>query len=708
MYSLINRQIQFKPTKIQCLYIISIAMCIVMDGLSAQENLPSSERIDSSQIQEQVVEYPVSFFIRFKPTTALDIVSQVPGFQVDDGNEVRGFGETAGNILINGRRPSAKEDLPSLILGRIPAELVERVDLIRGHVSGVDMRGQTVVANVLLKEGAPATVRWETGVRKNTLRDRLLFRGNVSVSNQWRGIDFNAGISGERNASGEDGKEDVFDGTDVLLEKRIEDSIEDAYKGAFNLTASSWWGETLLQFNTSLNRTREKEPLISTRIPQVSGREARRDDFLRNQKVFDIEQGLTAERRIWNALTGKLIFLYIYEDDDDQIFFRSADRESIENEGIARLELDWAGIKGHSIQAYLEGAYNSLDSSLIQVQDDGSGLVNIDVPGANTKVEELRGDFLLRDTWNLSKVEIDYGLGAEVSNISQSGDANQERNFFYLKPHMVVSYSPTQSVQSRIRLAREVAQLDFDDFVSASIFLDDDVTLGNPDLRPDTTWILEASHERRFTQESVIKVTLFHHWINDVLDLLPITSTSEAPGNIGDGRRWGMKIESTLPLAWTGLTGAKLDLKYRWQDSKVIDPVTGNHRVLSGERGFGGTPYIAFENENRYALIMDYRQDFEEARIAWGLNVAKRAKREVFKVNELDIYDEGFAFNGFIETTRWMGVKLRLIGENLSNLKQDRNRIIYTGERDLFPVDVRENNIGREGVRITLAMSGSF
>ena len=121
---------------------------------------------------------------------------------------------------------------------------------------------------------------------------------------------------------------------------------------------------------------------------------------------------------------------------------------------------------------------------------------------------------------------------------------------------------------------------------------------------------------------------------------------------------------------------------------------------MSGERGFGGTPHIAFDNENRYALILDYRQDFEDAELAWGLNVGKRAKRELFKVNELDIYDEGFAFNGFIETTRWMGVKLRLVGENLSNLRQERDRTIFAGERDLFPLDVRENNVGKEGVRI--------
>jgi hypothetical protein len=704
-----------------CRHIYVVVTLIVgLGGNVLAQQLENNRTTASGNAEEQIVDYSAIFFSKYKPNTALDMVQQIPGFILDDINNNRGYGASAGNILINGRRPGSKEDALSAILGRIPASQVERVELIRGQVRGVDLRGHTVVANVILHDNSPAGVRWEAGVRRNTLVDRLLFRGNISVSDNWNDIDFNMGLNGERSSTGENSPEDVFNGANILTEKRFDTSVERGYKTSANINASTWIGETLFQINSKLSIETEKEPKKSRRIPQVPGIQRRTELFFDNPESHEIELGVNAERLFKEDLLGKLIFLYNYSDSTkgstqtrlnaagDQTFFRDANSNRDDNEAIARLELNWTGLSGHAIQANMEGAFNSLDNSLAQTEDGGLGPVVVSVPGANTRVEEVRGDFLLRDTWSLGEFEMDFGLGAEVSTISQSGDATLDRNFFFLKPHSVLTYSPEQDKQSRVRIAREVSQLNFNDFVSSSIFQDDDLALGNPELSPDTTWLLEASHERRFGQESVIKMTVFHHWISNVQDLLPITDTFEAPGNIGEGRRWGLVLESTLPLVWLGLSGAKLNIKGRWQDSTVVDPVTGNNRALSGNKGFGGNPYISFNSENRYALIFDYRQDFEVAKVAWGMNIGMRDERTLYNVNELDVYDEGIALNSFIETTRWFGLKLRLIGENLTDLSQVRNRITYTEKRDLSAIGSRELSKEFEGVRITFAMSGSF
>ena len=82
--------------------------------------------------------------------------------------------------------------------------------------------------------------------------------------------------------------------------------------------------------------------------------------------------------------------------------------------------------------------------------------------------------------------------------------------------------------------------------------------------------------------------------------------------------------------------------------------------------------------------------------------------RPLYKVNELDVYDENTALNTFIETTRWLGLKLRLVGENLTHLDQVRDRTVFTGRRGLSPVDFREVETGKEGIRLTVSLSGSF
>lgn len=106
---------------------------------------------------------------------------------------------------------------------------------------------------------------------------------------------------------------------------------------------------------------------------------------------------------------------------------------------------------------------------------------------------------------------------------------------------------------------------------------------------------------------------------------------------------------------------------------------------------------------------VDYRQDFETARVAWGLTYADRGDRPLYKVNELDVHSEGPAGTFFIETTRWFGVKINLLWDNIFNFKRHRERTRFVGERSLSPVDsviVRDRQHDR--YRIGLHVSGTF
>jgi hypothetical protein len=387
---------------------------------------------------------------------------------------------------------------------------------------------------------------------------------------------------------------------------------------------------------------------------------------------------------------------------------RLSDEDTDSTEAIARLEFDWTGITDHTFQLNLEGAFNSLDGALAQTEDRGDGPEDSTIPGANIRVEEVRGDFLVKDTWTLGLFELDYGVGAEVSTITQTGDAEQERTFFFTKPQAVLSYNSGQGHQTRMQISREVSQLDFGDFVSTALFEDDDLSLGNPDLRPDTTWIAQMIHERRFGPQSVLKITAFHHWISNVLDLLPLSATSEGTGNIGDGKRWGVEVETTIPFDWLGLKGSRLDIFGRWQDSSVTDPVTGEKRVLSDRLPPGRLMPLVFNVESKYVLSVDYRQDFQALRYAWGWDVRMRGERPRFKVNELDVLDEGTEFNVFLETTRFFNLKSTFRVENILDLFDTRDRTIFVGERDLTPVSIRELRIRRRALRLSFTVSGSF
>lgn len=694
---------------------------LVITLLLAVSLLSQAYAAEHGSQSEQVVTYVADFFSRYQPNTALDMVNQVPGFQLDDGSSERGFIGSTGNLLINDKYPSAKQDTPTAILTRIPANQVARIELIRGRVRGIDLQGQSVVANVILRDNSDIAVRWETFIQhSNTGPWKPI--ANISLSHQWKGIEYNAGINIERESNGERGIENVLSSDGALVEGRTDELLQTGLKQMdIFLNTKTTLAETLLQFNGKFSVKNGPEYRTSIRTPVATGI-SRESLFKDSQNLPSFELGMDAERDVMADLGVKAILLYTFSDRDFrnlqsnrnenniELTQRIANSETITQEGIARLELDWTGLTGHNIQLNMEGAYNSVDGSLIQTLDSGAGPVIIDVPGANTRVEEVRGDFALKDTWDLGSIELDYGIGAEVSTITQSGDVVQERDFFFIKPQFVMTYTPLERQQTRVVLLRDVAQLNFDDFISSTVFEDNDLALGNPDLRPDTTWIAELSHEYRFGSLGVIRATVFHHWISDVLDLLPLSSSFEAPGNIGDGRLWGATLETTLPLEWTGLKGARLDLKGRLQDSTVVDPVTGQDRQLSAAQvGFGGPPTIRFrDNGSDYIYDIAFRQDLESARIAWGWDIAEQGERPRYKVNEFELFNEELEVNAFVESTRWFGIKVRLDVNNLLNYTETRIRRIYAGERGLSDVSstiLRERTPGR---RIKLTLSGSF
>jgi len=676
--------------------------------------------------EDLVVTYPAGFFARYQPNTALEMVNQVPGFLLDDGGDERGFGGSVGNVLINDRYPSAKQDSPSQILQRIPAAQVERIELIRGQVREIDLLGRPVVLNLVLVEEAEAAIRWEAGVRKNFELSPLAPNGGISISDRAGSWNYNLGADGRKASFADPGRRDIYDATGTLVEQRFEDHEGWGFNANTYLVASREVGDTLVHVNSSLGAEIRTEELLTDNIPQMAGSLPSSDRLVRKRRNLRFEFGADAERSLGKELTGKAILLYFQLDQEpevtqrrfdelgDETLFRRAETEAKTTETIGRLEFGWSRFENHVLQLNVEATRNVIDSELVQTVDDGMGLMIVPVPGANTRVEETRGDILLNDTWTRGRIKFEYGIGYETSTITQTGDAEEKRSFSFIKPRASLTYSANPKRQTQLRLAREVSQLDFSDFVSASVFEEDDLALGNPSLKPESTWIAQLSEEWRFGELGVVKITAFHHWIADVEDLLPFVppvpppgdEQFEVPGNIGDGRRWGVELETTIPLDATGLAGSRLDAKLRWQDSTVTDPVTGEDRVLSSEPG--SSQDIAFRNENEYAILLNFRQDLEAAKIAWGLDYRQRAERPLFKVNELEVYDEGTQFNAFIETTRWWGIKMRLTLNNITDVADYRDRIIYEAERSLSPVAFREIRRLTNGTRLILGISGAF
>jgi len=666
---------------------------------AAQPGVP-----ESRGSSEDTVIYPASFFSGYQPVSARDIVEQVPGFQVSDGDGGRGFAGAGGNVLINGERPSSKQDSISSILARIPASRVERVELIRGNTGRFDAGGQTMLVNVIVDTSHRAWT-WSSTVEQDLDSGGPTPSGRLSAVDRIGSTTWGAGISAGSGFFGNTMKERLLvAGIDVEDRDEFERSRSRSLQ--LNANSATSFDAATLRLNSEIIY-RESDFLERSRRTPVAEPE---NAFNLNQRsddsVLEFEVGGDFEWQpapLWKATLIALHNSKIVDDENREVLIvatvppdlrRQSVRDSSQRESIGRLELDWTATGAHLVELDFETALNSLDNALVlRVATEGE-LIPVDVPGANNRVEEIRGDFELRDTWQFGAFSLESAIGAEISRISQSGSDASDRDFFFLKPSLTLVHAPHERVLNRVRVRRDIAQLNFGDFISSANFFDDDVDRGNPGLEPQQTLATEISSERRFGELGVAKLTVFHDWVSDVQDRLPINGLFEVPGNIGNGRRWGASAEGTIALERIGMQQARLDLEARWEDSAVIDPVTGTTRRFSGQRS--------------YALEGELRQDLVKAGWAWGIESDYVDRAVAFELEELDIDKEGVDLEAFVETTRYFGVKMQLIIQNLLDRRFVRDRTVFAGPRGSSEVDFREIRDLRRGRSVLLSISGSF
>lgn len=677
----------------------ALSLCYAMSpGVLAQ---PQQSCVDGAC----TLSYPVAFFTRYAPVTALDMVNNLPGFALDNGDrDTRGFGGAAGNVVINGARVSAKSETPADILARIPASDIERIDVIRGQVAGLDIRGQNVIANII-RSGTSSSGAWTGGARVFQPDQKVYPYGELSYSTELAGSQLTLGVKGRKFNTLVARRERVL-GPDALpLEKRFELSQLDGERIGATLNADRMIGQTRVAVNLGVASYSAEGGESSRRFPT--------DDtppFLLFQgdadRIFRDEFGFDLERPLFGDWRGKVIGLYRDREhsepgslvrgplDEVGVTEVSTRQKSTTQEMIGRLELDYSGFDEHTIELNFEASSNSLESEFsLSALEDGV-LEPQPVPGANSEVEEERFDFLISDAFQLGALSIDAGIGAETSTITQIGGFSGDRSFFFLKPSLNMSYSPQENAQWRLRALREVGQLDFQDFVSGADLGDGELALGNPNLSPETTVTVDLSYEVRGADFGIGTLTVFHDWIDDVNDLLPLSGVLEVPGNIGSATRAGIMGELTVSLDELGLPNGRMDASAQWQTSSVDDPLTGAGRALSDER--------------QWEARMSIRQDLQAKRLAWGVTMFARDVFPLYGLDEIDIQGQRADMDLFVETRAIAGLRIRLTVEDLFRDGESRDRRVFAGDRSTSPLAFREVREQSQARIVSLQVSGDF
>lgn len=584
-----------------------------------------------------VLVFQPDFFAAQRPNTALDMVDRVPGFDIDDGSGARGFEGAVGNILINGSRPASKNDTGSNVLGRTPADRVERIELIRGGAPGVDMQGYAVVVNVVLKKG----VSHQQILTLNS----MLFDGGHDVyggsyqftatngDKSW-GVTLSDGM-GTSDSNGV-GRNVRHDGTGKLI--RDEAFINDGWGGGRsirgNFTGPVAGGKLEATARYGVNDWQEWQELSS---PVAFRRSAYAEES------HSGELGLTYTRPLapkWNLETRAIHSFENFDNvatsdqtlsgvkDAQQRFVADGDSSESIVRGLVRHEYS----KALTIEVGGEVAYNMLDVK----QAYSVGGVGVVLPSASVKVEELRGEAFTKATWRVNpKLTLEGGLRLEKSTIKQSGDASNKESFFYAKPRFLATWTPKADNQFRFRFERELGQLDFGDFAASSDLDDSTVYGGNVDLKPEQRWISEVSYERRFWGEGIVSIGYRHDEIIGVIDRLPLPGGLSATGNIGDATLDRLSLNIVIPTDKFGIKGGRFTFKNDWNETHVKDPTTGKDRPISGIRPTQAN--------------IGFMQDLTKYKTQWGINWLPLLGQGTYDVDQTNVWRGSAYYEAFAE-----------------------------------------------------------
>jgi hypothetical protein len=628
--------------------------------------------------------YEAAFFAPYSPANALQIVERVPGFTLDKGDTtVRGFSQAAGNVVINGQRPSAKTETLETVLARIPASRVQRVELASGEQFGSDYAGKPQVVNIVMTEAGGVAGNIEATLRRE-FTGAILPEGSLSALIRTGASTFNVSASlanADLSDTGYDLVKDLRTGQQTELRLK-----RNRFKKPAPRVAASWALEQeqfrSAHFNGSFALA---WPLVRQKGLVLFPSGATRDDTI-YQGFFDrtLEFGGDVTRPLAGGGIKLLgLFTNVYHDRTQESLLgvtltptgggQTQNSKEWREERVARVSWSRPDLGGWSAELGVEGAFNRLKSLVKYESIDGFGArTRINLPIDDAIVSEYRGEAFANLGRDLSRsLHLDVAVNYEASRLTVTGDVQARRSLQFLKPKVTLDWR-SGVWHAQIGAKRTVAQLNFGDFISNADISNGRINGGNANLLPQRAWEFLVSIDRPILGNGRVKLDLGYNAVSKVQDRIRIVDPGppvrvfDAPGNIDSGAEYIVRGNIDLPLGGMGIKGGRLSLYGAYVKTSLTDPYTGRKRP--------------FSNQALFDFTANFRQDLGQ--FAWGFGLEGDTGATAFRLNEEDetksIMPYASVFAEYRPTAAWT---MTLGAKNLTDRGVIRHRDFFQPDR---------------------------
>lgn len=681
------------------------------------------------------LQYEAEYFERFEPLSVGDMLRQVPGvaFTSDigeyDAPQLRGIGSEYTQVLINGQRvPGAGGDADDanrgIFVDRIPAELVERIEIIRSPQADLDSQGIGGTINIVLKtSGEFSGGQFRAGAFNagdGTTRGSG-YAGYAGQSGPWSYL---GGVNVQGRYVPKDKKSrrlevDGDTGELVLSSEALEDDVRDTVDIGLNAGSTYRFGSGaslgLRGFYLDTDRDEDQQERVfdDAGVLAETAVEAERirektlglGSNLRVPAFGDGEWAVGLDYGTLNLDRDNRTEEVAIEDGERTLGTESIRTDDDEWRFSSHVLLPWA--TEHRLKLGVQLATKDRDSA--QRVFEGEGLVGEpdpaleedSSPDALYEISEQRYDLYAQNQWQATTdLTVDAGLRVETTELEQDGfdsdgaarSASSSETEF--NPNAHLRYRLTRQDQIRASVARTVRRPNFNDLVPFLIEDDEEFFVGNPDLQPETAIGYDLGFEHRFArQQGIVGINLFFRDISDLVQDVQVDDTT-SPDNVGDGKVWGVELDSSLPLAFAGLPGVNVYGNYTYLKSEVDDPSTGEAR--------------RFNRQPIYVYNLGFTHKIEAWRITWGASFQQQGKAREFAADETGLIEYDGNLEAFIEYRISPSLSVRLNGNNLIDASKDE---VFKTFDDVRPVGVLEEveyETERVGRITVLTLRGQF
>lgn len=689
----------------------------------AQQSPEGAEDIDRVVVKGEIVYrdraeepstlvYDLAYFEQFEPLTVGDMLKRVPSaaFLGDvleyDGVRLRGLDPGYTQILINGKRvPGAGLDR-SFFVDRIPAELVERIEIVRS--SSADRSGDAVAGslNIVLRNGKALDGGY---IRVGALQyadDQVepLFGavwGGEALGGQ---LMLGVNTQGRRNPKEKySWRYSAPGGTLDNTERQTDVRSGDDY--SFTADYNAQLGEGWLNLNAFYVRTDRYQDENSLEYRYGIENEANLMSVNDNDLDIRTDNFSFGAEYEWPMAGGdSRISLGVAGIDDEQYEFE--DEYEYLRDAIAYPEDDrftgdrtYTDIRDRETSLELRHQRESggvkwrFGVELTRKERDTEILYDrnrITIPNAPNPRPVIPGDFVfapiagglnsmtetrvepfVRADGKAGAMEWEAGLryqrtGFDIDDRTvDPAIGRRDESYGVFLPSLHLRWNLDNDQRITASVARTMRRASFNQLSPALLEaeLGDNDFLGNPALDPEKAWGLDLGWERRLGKRGVVGLNLFYR---DVSDLIEVVNTgvegSEGPGtyvlqavNAGDGQVWGAEFDLSTPLTAFGLEHTGVFLNYSWLDSEITD-------------GFGKR---RFNDQADSVLNVGFIQDLPSLAASFGVTYRKQGNAYGRIVGEEISTRYGADLEAFLEKRIGTDWTLRLTGSNLLNASKD-------------------------------------